>query len=104
MTKQEQTKKVKRVDLKHMSHIELKLLKEFIFSKSDGKCQCGCGRPIDVYHHSNRGINKDDRTIVGIAALPCHHDVHFSIDSHKRESLTILLKSIAIENWREYNE
>jgi len=30
--------------------------------------------------------------------------LHFSTDTHKREALTILFKSIGVENWRGYTE
>ncbi|TET91031.1 MAG: hypothetical protein E3J96_00230 [Sulfurovum sp.] len=102
-SKADQTRKNRKVNLKKLSNIELRLFKEFIFDISNGKCQCGCNKPLSTYHHGNRGINKDDRTLGGINDI-CHHDLHFSTDTHKREALTILFKSIGLENWRKHNE
>jgi len=102
-SKADQTKKKKRVNLKKLPPIELRLFKEFIFDKADGKCQSGCNRPIDTYHHGDRGAYKDDRTLGGICDM-CHEILHFSTDSQKRKSLTVLFKSLGIENWREYSD
>jgi len=103
ISKESQLYKNRRVNLKRLPQVELKLFKEFIFDKAGGKCQSGCNRPLDTYHHSKRGINKDDRSLGGICDT-CHTTLHFSTDTHEREALTILFKSIGIENWREHNE
>jgi len=103
MTKQEQTRKVRRVNTKKMSLVELNLYKDYINEIADGKCQCGCNREISTYHHSCRGSNKDDKSLGGINYI-CHDTLHFSTDSHEREALTILFKGIGRENWRLYTE
>ena len=103
ISKSQQLKKNRRANPKKLPQIELQLFKDFIFDKANGKCQCGCNRPISTYHHAERGSNKDDRSLGGINEA-CHHDLHFSTDSHKREALTVLFKSIGIENYRDYRE
>jgi len=87
ISKKDQTHKVKSVSAKKMSKTEYKLYVEFINELADGLCQCNCGRAITAMHHSQRGSNKDDRSIGGINHL-CHYTLHFSTDTQKREALT----------------
>jgi len=104
ISKKDQTRKVKRVNSKKMSFVELNLYKDYIREIADDKCQNpNCDYQITEFHHSMRSINKDDRSITGIC-LMCHSLLHFSTDTHKREALTILFKSIGVENWRGYTE
>lgn len=86
-----------------MTKIEKELFEEFINDKAKGLCQCGCGRQGVEYHHSKRGIYKDDRSIMLICRR-CHTLIHNceykNIDETSR--LTLLAKEKGKENWGEY--
>jgi len=86
-----------------MTKSDRKAYCDFIFDLSNGMCQCGCGKAIDTYHHSQRGANKRDDSLTGINHV-CHTILHFSTDTNEREALTILFKSIGISNWKGYTQ
>jgi len=102
-SKKEQLKKNKVPNPKKMPQIEKELYQDFIFEKSQGKCQCGCGSDGVEYHHTKRGIYKDDRSIILICRR-CHTLIHNceykNIDETSR--LTLLAKAKGKENWRDY--
>ena len=101
--KKSQLTKRKRPNPKKMSKIEKSIYEDFIFEKAKGKCQCGCGRMGVEYHHSKRGVYKDDRSIILICRR-CHTLIHNceykNIDKTSR--LTFLAKSKGKENWKDY--
>jgi hypothetical protein len=102
-SKDSQLKKNKKPNPKKLSHIELTNFKNYIFSKSGGKCQCGCNRDITEYHHAKSGIHKDDRTLTGIAQHPCHYNIHHGKDMDEKRRLIELFEKIGEENWRGFN-
>ena len=102
-SKQSQLKKNKRVNPRKMTKIGKELYQNFIYDNQGGMCFCGCGRPIDEYHHSIRGVYKDDRSLVGISRH-CHSLIHNcqykNIDETSR--LTLLAKAKGKQNWSDY--
>lgn len=103
MTKAEQLHKTKRVNPKKMTKIEKRLLEDFIVDKANGKCQFDCGRDGVEFHHSKRGINKDDRSIM-LTCRRCHtliHNLEYkNIDESSR--LGLIAKKEGKRNWDEY--
>lgn len=102
-TKEDQTKKNRKINPKRMTRTERDAYETFIDDKQRGKCFCGCGRQITEYHHAEFGINKDDRYMVGIAQHPCHHAIHHGKDIEEKKRLISLSKRKAKENWKDYN-
>ncbi len=102
VTKEQQLSKNRIQNPKRFTKKELDKYKNWIFRKSEGMCQGGCNREIDTFHHALRGAYKSDQSLTGICN-ECHTIVHFSTDTHEREALTILFKSVSVSNWREYN-
>ena len=101
-SKQAQVSKDRTKNPKKLAPTILKAFKDFIFEKAGGKCQCNCGRLIATYHHAQRGSNKDDRTLGGIAEY-CHWVIHFSTDSKERFRLTALFRKKGDENYKDFN-
>jgi len=102
-TKESQLKKEKKPNPKKMTKIEKSLYEDFISDKAKGKCQCGCGRDGVEFHHSKRGINKDDRSIILICRR-CHiliHNMEYN-NIDKSSQLNLLAKEKGEENWKEY--
>ncbi len=61
-SKEDQLKKVKRVNPKKMSKIEYELYVDFVNERSRGICQSGCGAKASDIHHSYWGAGgRDDR-------------------------------------------
>lgn len=104
MTKEEQLRKTKRPNPKRMIKTEYELYVDFVNDKAGGMCQCGCGRPAQDIHHSLRGSNKDDRSIIAICRT-CHNLIHScspkDIDEGSR--LALFSKGVGKKNWEEYN-
>ena len=101
-SKKQQTYKNRKVNPRKMTAIELKLYKDYIFGEANGICQNpNCNNPISEHHHSQRGAYKSDMSLTGICHT-CHYSLHFSTDTHEREALTILFKSIGVQNWTGY--
>ena len=104
MTKQDQLKKNRKDNPKKLSAIELADFKNFIWAKSGGKCQCNCGRDGVEFHHSKRGIYKDDKSIILICRR-CHTLIHSCEYKNIRNTseLTILAKVHGKKNWKEFS-
>ncbi len=102
MTKEQQLSKNRIQNPKRFTKKELDKYKNWIFRKAEGMCQANCGREGVEYHHVLRGAYKNDKSIV-LSCRECHMTVHFSTDTHEREALNTLFKSVSVSNWREYN-
>jgi len=102
ISKADQTKKNRKVNLKKLSSIELRLFKEFIFDISNGMCQCGCDRPLSTYHHGYFGAGGRDDRYLGAISSDCHYIIHHGTDTVKANSLRLLFKSIGKDNYRRY--
>ncbi len=100
MTKQEQTRKVRRVNTKKMSKVELDLYKDYINEIAEWKCQC-CGGIGVEYHHALSGAYKTDESLVLICRRE-HAIIHFGTDTKEAERLKVLTKGIGRSNWAGY--
>ena len=65
-SKQAQVGKNRKTNPKKMPKVQYREYVDFVNERSNGLCQCGCGRKADDMHHSKRGINKDDRSVIAI--------------------------------------
>ena len=76
--------------------------KAWLSARQGGRCFCGCGRPIDEYHHARFGIWKDDRTLIGISR-DCHYAIHHGRDIERKRHLINMSQKTAEKNWEEFN-
>ena len=103
ISKESQLKHTKTSKTNKLSKDVLLSYKDYIFELSGGLCQCGCGRNITEFHHADFGINKDDKTLVGIAQHPCHYNIHHGKDVIEKRRLINLFKEIGDCNWSGFN-
>ena len=103
MTKQEQLKKNREQNQKKLSTVVLADFKNFIWAKSGGLCQCGCGKHGVEYHHSLRGAYKDDKSII-LICRSCHNLIHNCEYNNmdKTSELMILAKVQGVKNWKDF--
>jgi len=102
ISKKDQTRKVKRINTKKMSKVELDLYKDYINEIADGKCQC-CRGVGEVFHHSLFGAYKSDTSLV-LLCNPEHYTIHHGTNTDEAERLKVLTKGIGRSNWKGYTE
>lgn len=105
MKKSEQLQKNRKPNPKKMSTIEYRIYVDFVNDRSSGMCQLGCDRQAKDIHHSQRGINKSDTSIIAVCR-ECHNKIHSCSykDIDEMSRLTLLSKKIGKINWAEYIE
>lgn len=103
LSKENQLRKSKKPNPRKMTKVEYELYVDFVNEKAKGMCQCGCGRKADDIHHSMRGINKDDRSIIAICKT-CHNLIHSCGYKEIEEAsrLALLSKNIGKINFKDY--
>jgi hypothetical protein len=103
-SKKDQLKKRKPKNEKKLQKSEIRKYTDWIHDRQGGKCFCGCGRPIDEYHHAKYGsfgADKDDRSLVGISR-ECHYAIHHGSDIVRKKSLEKMAIDFSRVLWEEY--
>jgi len=101
-SKKQQLRKHRNINPKKMPKVEYEPYVDFVNSRANGMCQCGCGQKAQDIHHAYFGAGgRDDRYIVAICR-ECHNAIHHGKDIDKASQMKLLCKSIGKENYKEY--